>query len=134
MANTSMNDVPESPEQRMQRRRARRWKRRARIAGPLLGLPLLVATLALSVDLITYSPVTPQKKLTDRPLPEATRERSSTRIPLPATGISTTPVVEPATGTPSIDLDLDLSLEGETASLTRDFPPPARPYALRDSR
>jgi len=111
MANTSMHDVTQSPEQRMQRRRARRWKRRARIVGPLLGLPLLVATLALSVELITYSPVTPQKKLTDRPLPEPTHERSSTHIPLASTGISTPAAVTPTAATPSIDLEM--SLEGE---------------------
>ena len=111
MANTSMHDVTKSPEQRMQRRRARRWKRRARVVGPLLGLPLLVATLALSVELITYSPVTPYKKLTDRPLPEATHERSSTRVPLPSTGISTTPVVTSTAATQSTDLEMNL--EGE---------------------
>jgi len=108
MANTSMHDVTKSPEQRMQRRRARRWKRRAPIVGPLLGLPLLVASLALSVELITYSPVTPQKKLTGRPLPEATDERSSTRIPLPSTGISTTPVITPTAAAQSTDLEMSL--------------------------
>lgn len=105
MANSSMHDVTESPEQRMQRRRARRWKRRARIVSPLLGLPLLVATLALSVELITYSPVAPQEKLTDRTLPEATDERSSMRTPLPSTGISTTSVVTPTAGMQSTDLE-----------------------------
>ena len=71
MKNASMNELHESPDERMLKRRARRWKRRARIAGPLLSVPILVLTLALSVDLIEYQPQEPQEKLADRPIPEA---------------------------------------------------------------
>ena len=48
--------MQETPDERRQRRRVRRWKRRARILGPFLGVPLLLLTLTLSVDLIEYQP------------------------------------------------------------------------------
>ena len=128
MAIEPMNETPESPEERRQRRRARRWKRRARIAGPFLGLPLLVGTLVLSVDLITYSPVPEREKLTDRPLPESTAQPSS-RVVIPNSVMSSAPVVTPPT--PGTELDLELELGDDTAALPRSFAPPAKPYALR---
>lgn len=47
-------------EERIKNRRARRWKRRARIIGPFLAIPLLFATLVLSIDLIEYERVEPE--------------------------------------------------------------------------
>lgn len=124
MAIAPMNDTPESPEQRLQRRRVRRWKRRARIAGPFLGLPLLVGTLALSVDLITYSPAPPREKLADRPLPTAER-KTAVRVPMPSSVMSdAAPVVAPEAPTPKLDLDLGLESDA-------DETPPTPPYALR---
>ncbi|MCR9095364.1 MAG: hypothetical protein NXI30_14180 [bacterium] len=125
MAIAPMNDTPESPEQRLQRRRIRRWKRRARIAGPFLGLPLLVGTLALSVDLITYSPAPAREKLTDRPLPTIEQQKPSVRVPSSATVMSdAAPVVTPQV--PAGKLDLDLGLETDAAAAA-----PAPPYAIR---
>ena len=63
-----MQDVPESPEERQIHRRARRWKRRARILGPFLGIPLLLATLSLSVDLVEYQPQEEKDRLSDQPI------------------------------------------------------------------
>lgn len=53
---------------RLQRRRVRRMKRRARILAPFLGVPLLLATLALSVDLVEYQPTEEPDRLSDRPI------------------------------------------------------------------
>ena len=126
IAPMNQNDTPESPEERLQRRRARRWKRRARIAGPFLGLPLLVGTLALSVDLITYSPAPEREKLTDRPLPEAVKKPKTTvRVPMPSTVLSdAAPVVAPQAPTQNLDLDLGLEDDANAAA-------PTPPYALR---
>ncbi len=95
-------DRPESPDERMQRRRARRWKRRARMVGPLLGIPLLLLTLGLSVDLIEYRPQEKGEKLSDRPLPPAVLEEQRRRaIPL-RRAISTSSVTT-ASPTPSFE-------------------------------
>lgn len=125
MAIEPMTETHESPEERLQRRRARRWKRRARIAGPFLGLPLLLGTLALSVDLITYSPAPAREKLTDRPLPKVEKTRPAARVALPSTVMSTAaPVVAP--DSPGKKFDLDLGLEEDESA-----PAPKPPYALR---
>lgn len=71
MQESNYLDTPDSPDERMQKRRARRWKRRGRIVGPFVGVLLLLATLTLSVDLIEYQPQPPAERLSDRPLPEA---------------------------------------------------------------
>ncbi|MEM9175178.1 MAG: hypothetical protein AAGC67_08075 [Myxococcota bacterium] len=127
IAPMNQNDTPESPEQRLQRRRARRWKRRARIAGPFLGLPLLLGTLALSVDLITYSPAPPREKLTDRPLPQVAKPAAAVRVPMPSTVMSgAAPVVAPEVPARRLDLDLGLDLEDDAPDVA-----PKPPYALR---
>lgn len=125
MATDPMNEAHESPEQRLQRRRARRWKRRARIAGPFLGLPLLVGTLALSVDLITYSPAPAREKLADRPLPRVDKAQPAARVPMPSTVMSTAaPVVAPEP--PGNKFALDLGLEEDATNAA-----PKPPAALR---
>lgn len=71
-----MQDRPETPEERQRRRRIRRWKRRGRIVAPFLGVPILLAALALSVDLIEYRPQPKRERLSDRPIriePQSTR-------------------------------------------------------------
>ena len=52
-------------EHRLQFRRWRRWKRRARILAPFAALPLLLVTLMLSVDMVEYRPEEPDQKPTD---------------------------------------------------------------------
>ena len=47
-------------EERRRTRRTRRWKRRARILAPIASLPLLLATLMLSVDIVEYRPEEPR--------------------------------------------------------------------------
>ena len=124
MAIQPMTEKHESPEERLQRRRVRRWKRRARIAGPFLGLPLLVGTLALSVDLITYSPAPAREKLADRPLPEVAKSNPSVRVPMPSTVMSAAaPVVAPEA--PASRFDLDLAFEQEVEPATAPKPPQA---------
>ncbi len=51
-----MLDSTDSLDERLARRRARRWQRRARIAGPFLAVPAMLGLLVLSVDLIEYRP------------------------------------------------------------------------------
>jgi hypothetical protein len=46
----------------------RRWKRRARIVAPFLGVPILLAALALSVDFIEYRPQPKRERLSDQPI------------------------------------------------------------------
>lgn len=48
-------------EERIRNRRQRRWKRRGRIIAPFAALPLLVAALMLSVDIIEYAPQEPRE-------------------------------------------------------------------------
>ena len=77
MLDSAYQDVPESPEERMERRRTRRWKRRARIAGPFLGVTMMLGALTLSVDLIEYQPQEPQQRLTDRPIRDSSNRSLS---------------------------------------------------------
>ena len=133
MSASPFNDVPESPDERMQRRRARRWKRRMRMAGPFLGIPLLLGTLALSVDLIEYDPEPEPERLSDRPMPRQAAVKSSTRrAASPATSVSGASVVESGANTlaPSPDLELQLGADADHET-THEFAPPPRPYALR---
>jgi hypothetical protein len=53
--------------------------------GPFLGIPLLLGTLALSVDLIEYQPVTPSReRLSDVPIRRVLPATSTgTAIPRP---------------------------------------------------
>lgn len=57
----SMHPIACSPEERLQRRRTRRWKRRARAIGPFVGVTILLAALSLSVDLVEYQPLRPTR-------------------------------------------------------------------------
>ena len=130
MENLSPDDRPESPEERKQRRRARRWKRRARMAGPFLGVIVVLAALALSVDLIEYQPEPPAERLTDRPIPEAVRERGK-GMPAPTpSSLSATSVLgsEPMGRRGLLGGDaagIDVSLAAD-AALTGDRPATVR--------
>jgi len=117
----SMKDVHESPEQRTQRRRARRWRRRGRIVAPFLGIPLLMGTLALSVDLIEYHPQQPRERLSDRPLPSedviARRKNEQAARTANAMGITAGSTLATSPSVATADLDL------ETSALQLDLPP-----------
>jgi hypothetical protein len=71
-----MLDLPDTPDERFQRRRTRRWKRRGRILGPFLGVPILLATLSLSVDWIEYTPQPAPDRLVDRPIRMLPRQQT----------------------------------------------------------
>ena len=79
MPASTTTDQPRSPEERKQRRRSRRRKRSARLAGPFLGIPLLLGTLMLSVDLIEYDLQPEGERLVDRPNPEGGDEKAHKR-------------------------------------------------------
>lgn len=124
MAIQAMTEKHESPKERLQRRRVRRWKRRARIAGPFLGLPLLVGTLALSVDLITYSPAPTLEKLADQPLPQVAKSTPSARAPMRRTVMSpAAPVLAPEA--PASRFELELGFEQDTTPTAAPKPPQA---------
>lgn len=139
MLESSPQDVTESLEERMQRRRARRWKRRARIVGPFLGVLLLVGMLALSVDIIEYQPQTPRDRLSDRPLPDSVLEKQSNRgIPVSAS-VSTASVVpaQPMAnggGGSGFDVTLMPAEAGTDLQPRREFSPPMPPYATWNQR
>ena len=139
MSESLHQDVPESPEERMLRRRARRWKRRARIVGPFLGVSALVATLALSVDLIEYQPQPEQNRSSHRPLPEPLAQRQQNMDSSLAKSVATTSVVtaNPAMiggENPGLDVTLMPVETGTDAQLEQDLAMPTHPYALPSRR
>ena len=130
-----MQDTPDTPDERLQRRRVRRWKRRARILGPFLAVPLLLVTLSLSVDLVEYQPHEESDRLSNRPI-----RMTPQPAPKPAIRPSLSPTI-PTTDAPTEDApeemgdaegihgdgtDLDVMLPA--SSLLR--PPPTPPHAL----
>lgn len=147
MQESNTLDRHESPEERMQRRRARRWRRRARMAGPFVGLSALLGTLALSVDLIEYQPQVQKNRLSDRPLPAAVANPQPERPRLPgasmgtstgasmATSVSSASVVtaRPYDGDARLDVTLGVDAVGGQ-DLDRELAPPPSPYALRGLR
>jgi hypothetical protein len=149
MENLPPVDRSESPEERAQRRRARRWMRRARMAAPFLGVSAVLATLALSIDLIEYQPEPPTERRTNRPIPGPVHDRG-TRLPAPTPStLSAASVLgsEPASGRDLLGnngsgLDVDLAAEAPLAGdrpttrgalpSTADTPTP--PSRLRTGR
>lgn len=124
-----MQDAPDTPDERLQRRRIRRWKRRARILGPFLGVPILLLTLSLSVDLIEYRPHPESNRLADQPLQmplqQNTQPSVSVRPSLLATSDASALIPTPADDTLAIggdSIDLDVTLP--SASWQRSPTPP----------
>lgn len=110
MKASGMNDVPEFRKERLLRRRARRWKRRARMAGPFLAIPLLLGALMLSVNMIEYDPQPERHRLSDRPV--AVVEKQQERPIHPKASAQSSSVASP---TPAErDSALDVSLAGDT--------------------
>lgn len=126
-----MQETPDTPDERRQRRRVRRWKRRARILGPFLGVPLLLLTLSLSVDLIEYQPHEERDRLTDRPI-RMTRKAVARPIPRPAASNPTSidspiPISGDESGEATNDsLNLELNVPSSGSMRT-----PTAPYALK---
>jgi hypothetical protein len=126
-----MQERADTPDERLQRRRIRRWKRRARILGPFLGIPLLLFTLSVSVDLVEYQPQEEPDRSADRPI---RIKRQTVTRPLGQPSLSTaTQTVLPIpseldeTGEAiSVSIDLDL-----TPPSTGSPKPPTPPYALK---
>jgi len=126
-----MQETPDTPDERLQRRRVRRWKRRGRILGPFLGVPLLLLTLSLSVDLIEYQPHEEHDRLTDRPI-RMTRKPVARPIPRPAASTPTSinlpiPIEGDESGEAMSD-SLDLELNSPSSGSMR---PPTPPDALK---
>jgi hypothetical protein len=128
-----MQEAPDTPDERLQRRRVRRWKRRARILGPFLGVRVLLLALSLSVDLIEYQPQDEPDRLSDRPIrmaqPAAARPIMRPSLSSPTQAGSATPAtaedVDAGQESDSDGADLDVMLP-ET-SLMRT---PTPPYAM----
>ena len=124
-----MQDLPETPDERAQRRRVRRWKRRARILAPFLGIPILLAALALSVDMIEYVPQPPPDKLADRPI-NLTPGDAKRPTPRPLV------IAKPDLALP-VDAPDALEDDGDAKDLDVILPaslpprPPTPPFALR---
>ena len=101
------------------------------MAGPFLGIPLLLGTLTLSVDLIYYDPQPGQNRLSDRPIPVAVTDSESTRQ-TPShlkAAVSKTSVVSATSTGPEVDDLLDVTLAGDAAlPNSRAFAPPRPPY------
>lgn len=139
MSESLPQDVPESPEERMLRRRERRWKRRARIIGPFLGVPVLLATLALSVDLIEYQPQAARSRPSDQSPPNPpTEKRPGMDVSL-AESVSTASVVTAAprnigVGNPGLDVILMPAETGTDRQPLQNPAPPVPPYALHGRR
>jgi hypothetical protein len=126
-----MQETPDTPDERLQRRRVRRWKRRARILGPFLGVPLLLLTLSLSVDLVEYQPHEERDRLADRPI-RMTRKVIARPIPRPTVSTPTSidspiPIGGNESGEGTND-SLDLELNAPSGDSMR---PPTPPYALK---
>jgi len=96
------------------------------MVGPFLGIPLLLGTLTLSVDLIEYDPQPEQDRLSDRPIPEAVSVADSPSTPPTRlhtrTSVSSASVVS-APDAGAVDDLLDVTLAGDAPL------PNARPYA-----
>ncbi len=132
---SDMNDVPESPEERLSRRRSRRWKRRARIAGPFLGIPILLVTLTLSVDLIEYDPQPEQESLRDRPIPVAVIEKAQDRTVHSEATDSSTSVASTTTTAAAQNSVLDVALAGDTPLVGgSQFAAPMPRYSMPNAR
>jgi hypothetical protein len=121
-----MLDLPDTPDERFQRRRMRRWKRRGRILGPFLGVPILLAALSLSVDWIEYTPQPAPDRLAARPIRMLPKQQT---LPTPTSNEAeiaatarpdlTIPIAADRVLEPNRDaLDLELMLPS---------PPPPRP-------
>ena len=133
-----MQDTPDTPDERLQRRRARRWKRRARILGPFLAVPLLLAALSLSVDLVEYQPHEESDRLSDRPI-QMTRQPAPKPVMRPSLS-PTIPTDSPTIGSPAKDTSPEMGdaegIQGDGADLDVMLPassllrPPTPPYAL----
>ena len=121
-----MQNRPDTPDERLQRRRVRRWKRRARILGPFLGVPLLLLTLSLSVDLIEYQPHEEPDRLVDRPI----RFSQRTQQPLIRPSIRAELSTAISTDSPN-SIETDEAAESDNdpvdVDLTLPSPPTARP-------
>ncbi|MBK7950535.1 MAG: hypothetical protein IPK00_17700 [Deltaproteobacteria bacterium] len=75
-----MPDARESNEDRLARRRARRWSRRARIFAPFVAVPAMLGVLMLSVNLIEHRPDANRKASpSDRPAAQRIAARGSER-------------------------------------------------------
>jgi hypothetical protein len=125
-----MQNTPDTAEERLQRRRVRRWKRRARILGPFLGVTLLLLTLSVSVDLIEYQPQEEPDRLTDRPirLQRQAITRPITQTSLSATTRTASPTPSPTVETGKVNRDsIDLDITSpSTPSLHSPTTPDAR--------
>lgn len=120
-----------STENSSRRRLGRRWKRRLRLVAPFMSLPLLIAVLILSVDLIEYRPEEKPSSPDERSIPptveSAKADPDSAHLgdgrSLVGSGSPQARRVRPISPT-ALDLDLDLDLRLPDMEALRASPPP----------
>ena len=135
MPASTTTDRPGSPEERKQRRRSRRRKRSARLAGPFLGIPLLLGTLMLSVDLIEYDLQPEDERLVDRPTPEGGVEKAHKLKAASSPSVPMASIVSAPQKVAGEGLGLGVALRAKNdGDLQRNFAPPTQPYALDRAR
>jgi len=135
MPASTTTDQPGSPEERKQRRRSRRRKRSARLAGPFLGIPLLLGTLMLSVDLIEYDLQPESERFVNRPTPEADVEKAHKRKAVSSPSAPMASNVSAPQKVAGDGLGFSVTLRAKNdRDLQRNFAPPTRPYALNRAR
>jgi hypothetical protein len=131
-----MEDRPETPAERLQRRRGRRWKRRGRIIAPFVGVPLLLATLLLSVDIVEYNPQESRDRLVDRPITLPAQRSNARSQPADIRPVALPSRLEPSPvrgpeAAPDADFlpSKDNSIDSEVAPVVMPLPkPPAPPH------
>ncbi|MBW1883049.1 MAG: hypothetical protein JRJ58_05940 [Deltaproteobacteria bacterium] len=120
-------------DERLQNRRRRRWNRRARILGPFLALPVLVATLLLSVDIVEYRPEESNEKPTAHSIDRELLEARSSHLTRAAISTAAFAPENPIAGFESgevdpFEVDLELGLPQLELQTLRT---PTAPYAPR---
>ena len=126
-----MRENLEFTDDRARRRRIRRLKRYARLVGPFLAIPLLVAALSLSVDLIEYqSQPSDQDHLLDRPIRHLPRPNAARSAALTPVRVSAQDAEALISTLPQAALDADAS--DHEFELTPPPHPSPPPYALHD--
>ncbi len=126
----AMQFVARSPEERLERRRVRRWKRRARIVGPFVGIPILLAALSLSVDLVEYQPSPDESEPgIDRPMQFAELDDAARLAARDS--LRTTSLVSHRSIIPRLDPVIEMDLKALDLMLPPEYATPTPPHALR---
>ena len=138
--NDSASDISETLEERQRKRLIRHWKRRARILGPFLGIPLVFGALALSMDFVSHLPEAQVAKaqaraVKTRPLAKANRltERLVRTPHQKSASLRRGSMIQPNTDSRDVFDSNSISLEISDAN-TDSARIPAQPFRERPTR